>query len=405
MDSRLFYALSFCLLPGTLAWHDLRYTHLAMRSKVLSMLALSGSALLFATTAWGAPGKTSKPHPTPVTSAAAASSSAAAAPSGSSYAKAPADGSKGPSAGESKKAAKTTPEEDPIERARQGVVTIERDGDILGLGTVLKNDGRILTALSPLGNGNSLTLRYPDGSTVPAKVGYSERLWDLALVVPQMGRWSQGLSASEEDPLSVGGALRAFAPGKTLPQVATIVMKDRRSLLGADDQLLRDVLEVNTKIGPKEFGSPVIDQKGNVVAVLAHACLPVEKGPCAPTAFGVPIDAARSFLRNAPPNAVPPAPWLGIQGVSDATSVAKGVRVTSVSPDSPADEAGLRGGPDKKGDVILAVDGVPVTSPDALAQAMHTKSVGDRLHLLLLSDGKYKDSVIILQPAPSQEKP
>lgn len=298
-------------------------------------------------------------------------------------------------------AAKT---EDPIDRARRGVVTLERDGEVLGLGTVLKNDGRILTALSPLGDGNSIDIRYPDNTVTKGKVGHSERLWDLALVVPQVGRWPEGLSASDADPLKAGAQLRAFAPAKGKAAApASVVLKNKRSLLGADEQLLRDVFEVSTKIGPKEFGSPVVDETGNVVAVLGRACVPVEKGPCAPTAFGVPIDATRAFLRTAPASAVPPAPWLGIQGVTDTIGPAKGVRVTSVSPDSPADEGGLKSGPDKTGDLVVAVDDKPVLSPEGLAAAIREKAVGDRAKLLLFGNGKFRESTVVLRPSPSNK--
>ncbi len=75
----------------------------------------------------------------------------------------------------------------PEERALRGVVTIERAGQPLGLGAVLMGDGRILTALSPLGPGNDLDARFADGSTARVKLGHHDRAWDLALLVPADG--------------------------------------------------------------------------------------------------------------------------------------------------------------------------------------------------------------------------
>jgi serine protease Do len=292
--------------------------------------------------------------------------------------------------------------ESPIDRARKGVVTLERGGEVIGLGSVLKDDGRIITALSTLGDGNGIDIRYPDGSTVHSKVGHSDRIWDLALLVPQVGKWPDGLGAGpDSDVLKAGTQLHAFAPGRVKAQPATVVLKSKRSLLGADDHLIRDVFEVATKIGPKEFGSPVVDEAGNVVAVLGRACVPVEKGPCLPTAFGVPTDAVKAFLRTAPASAIPPAAWLGIQGVVDKAGPVSGVRVVTVSPDGPADEAGLRGGKDPKAsDMIVAVDDVPIASPEALSKAIGEKSVGDRVKLLVFGDGKFRDVTAVLRPAP-----
>src|SRR5688500_13290629 len=73
---------------------------------------------------------------------------------------------------------------DTVERARQGVVVLERQGKPLALGAVLDGDGRILTARSPLAAGNLLSARYHDGSVVPLKLVHSDRGWDLALLAP-----------------------------------------------------------------------------------------------------------------------------------------------------------------------------------------------------------------------------
>lgn len=292
---------------------------------------------------------------------------------------------------------------DPIERARRGVVTIERAGEIIGLGTVLKNDGRVITALSSLGDGNNIDLRYADGSSVRSKVGHSDRVWDLALLVPQVGRWPEGLTPSDGDPLRSGAQLRAFVPGKPHVQPATVVVKDKRSLLGADGQMVRDVLNVTTKVGPKELGSPIVDETGGVVGVLGRACVPAEKGPCTPTAFAAPTDALRAFLRTTPVSAVPPAAWLGIQGVSDKSGILPGVRIASVSPESPADEAGLRGGSDRaKSDVVVALDDKPIPTPEALADVLRQKAAGDRAKLLVLRDGKLQEIQAVLRPAPTR---
>lgn len=304
------------------------------------------------------------------------------------------------------KAAKET-EKDTMERARRGVVVLEKAGEVVGLGTVLKGDGRVITALSNLGDGNGVDVRYADGSVAHARVGHSDRVWDLAMLVPQVGKWTEGLAASNEDAMKSGVQLRSFLPGKNKVQPATLVLKGRKSLLGADEHVLRDVFDVGTKLSAKEIGSPIVDDSGDVVGLLARACLPIEKGPCAPTSFGVPADAVKAFLRTAPKTAVQPAPWLGIQGVSDKVGGFPGVRIVGVSPDSPADEAGIRALKDKdKGlsDLVVAVDDTPVSSPEALSKAVGAHGVGDRVKLLVLREGKLRDVVAVLKPVPGRDR-
>src|SRR5262249_38589631 len=121
---------------------------------------------------------------------------------------------------------------------------------------------------------------------------------------------------------------------------------------------------------------------------------------CTPVAFGAPIGSIKNFLRSVPPTAVPPAAWLGIQGVAETAGVAKGVRVLGVHPRSPADEAKIKGGDRSEGDVILAVDSVPVTTPEAPAHATRARGAGKKAPIPLFSQGKHREANAVLRAAP-----
>lgn len=292
------------------------------------------------------------------------------------------------------------------EKVQRGVVTIERAGTVLGIGSVLSNDGRILTALSPLGTGNDLDIKYADGTTSKVKVGHHDRTWDLALLVPQSGKWKEGLLASSKAAIreDAASAIKSFTFGKgNKLSFSPVVLRSLRSLLGADDKQIDNVIELGSRVVPTDLGAPILDEDGKVLGMLARGCAPsTEKDKaCTPVAFGVPLTAIKSFLKNVPATAVMPAPWLGIQGIPDAASVVKGVRVLSVHPDSPADGAKLKG--DRAaGDLIVAVGGTPVTSPDSLAEAIREFAIGDKVPLLVFSGGKYKTVNVSLKAAPEK---
>lgn len=290
----------------------------------------------------------------------------------------------------------------PLQRARQGVVVLERRGKALGVGTVLAGDGRILTALSPLTHGNNIDARYADGSVSRVKVGHADRSWDLALLVPQNGRWKKGLKASNESPTQAGLSLRSFSlVGHKKLALARTVVKGENTMLGADSELLPDALELATHFKKADLGSPIVDNKGRVVALIARACAPLPNGTCTRVPYGVPVSALKAFLRTVPKNAVPPAPWLGIQGVADSDGPVKGVRVVSVHPRSPAAAAGLHGNGDASlADEVAAVDGKPVETPEALANRINEKAVGDSVELLVFGHGKFRRVTVTLRAAP-----
>jgi serine protease Do len=292
---------------------------------------------------------------------------------------------------------------DPLEVARQGVVVLERSGKVLGLGTVLNGDGRILTALSPLTHGNHVDARYADGSVTQVRIGHSDRAWDLALLIPKTARWKKGLKASRQPAIEAGSAVRAFSlvSDKSLALARTIV-KGQSTLLGGDSELLRDALELGTRFKPTEFGSPMLDDKGEVVAVVARACAPGGGQNCTQVPYGVPVSAVRAFLRTAPAGAVPPAAWLGIQAATAENGPARGVRVVSVHPQSPAAAAGLKPGNATDADLLIAVDGVPVPTPEALAEAVNRRAVGDSVELLVFGQGRYRHLTLVLRAAPNE---
>ena len=307
----------------------------------------------------------------------------------------------------------------------RGVVAIERSGSPMAIGTVLGGDGRILTSLSGLGGADAPDVRYSDGTTVHTKVGHSDKVTDLALLVPESAHqtahesahestWLEGLAASEAEP--VGAALRAILPARGAhlgPAEASV--KKRVDARARDGEPLRQMLEVDVK-GPLVAGAPLIDTAGSVMAVLVRACKGVsapdaapwaawaaqagsaqsKPAACAPVVLGAPVSFIRSFLADVPAQAAVPAPWLGILGEAQVTGAAHGVRVVAVAPSSPAEKAKLKAG----ADVIVAVDGHPIDTPDKLAASIAKHAPGDSVKLLLYGEDRFREVTVPLQAAP-----
>jgi len=300
------------------------------------------------------------------------------------------------------------PVQQKLNGARDGVVTIERNGRVLGVGSVLAGDGRVLTALSNLGHGNDLDVRYADGSVSRVRVGHSDRAWDVALLVPQNGRWKHGLRASRLKPAELGSNTHMFGLHDKKVRLSRTILKGERTLIGGDSALLRDAITIGSKLHSTDVGRPIVDKNGDVVAMVARACAPLEtaegEAVCSPVPYGVPVGALRAFLSTAPANAVAPAPWLGVRGIADQVGTTRGVRLLRVDPKSPAAAAGLQGSPVREhSDLIVAVNGAPVSNPDELGTEINKYAVGESVQLLLLGNGKFREVSMTLRAAP--EKP
>ncbi len=295
-----------------------------------------------------------------------------------------------------------TPAPNSVERARQGVVVLERQGKPLGLGVVLEGDGRILSALSPLTNGNFLSARYADGAVVPLKLAHSDRGWDLALLAPsstpQQPRRLAGLRAAKS-PSFVG--LQGFnlaAPNNVA--TAPAALKLSPGLLGGDAAALVGAYELAQK--PALVGGPIVNTEGEVVAIVARACPPNGNAACVPAPYGAPVSAIKQFLQRVPAEAA----WLGVEAAADEANGVRGVRVASIVPESPAAAAGVRPGKDSaQADLIVAVDGAPVSTASALNEAVRARTPGDSVELLLYGLGRYRHVSVKPRPAPQLVAP
>lgn len=280
-----------------------------------------------------------------------------------------------------------------IEHAKRGVVTLEQGGRVVGFGTVLGADPRILTSLSALGVSDQCDVRYVDGHTVHARIGHKDAALDLALLIPLAGRYAEGLSASAADPASI--ELKSFGVGaQNKASVTGAKVKGRVEARAKDNSALPNLLDFDSKTSLLP-GAPLIDPSGSVVGVTVRECRAGDAGACATISVAQPIAAIRNFLVRTPVNAVPPSPWLGIQGAPDLTPNQHGVRVLAVAPSSPAQSGGL-----KPQDLIFIVDGQPVETPERLQELIAKHAVGDNVKLEVITVSKPREVTIALRAAP-----
>ncbi len=301
------------------------------------------------------------------------------------------------------------------EHVRRSVVTIVRSGVPVAVGTVLAGDGRILTALSGLGGFEGADVRYADGTVVHTKIGRSDKAFDLALLVPEPNHGTEGLGASESDP--AGLDIRAMLPAHGVHLgPAAAALRGWTSAYAPGSERLLQMLAVNVQ-GPPLAGAPLLDPSGGVVAVLVRACKSGESESgdaistrntavnaaavaCQPIVVGAPVSTIRSFLTHAirlPSSATSTssAAWLGVRVEREASTVVRGVRVIAVAPSGPAEQAGLK----PSSDVIVAIDGRPIGTPEALAEAISQHAPGDAVKLLVFSAGQFHDLPVVLRAA------
>jgi S1-C subfamily serine protease len=135
--------------------------------------------------------------------------------------------------------------------------------------------------------------------------------------------------------------------------------------------------------------------------------------------FAVPIDTAKRIMPQLKSQGRVDRGFLGVDSITIDRSLAplnlpveQGALVQTVTPGSPADKAGIRGGGVAAelggasirlgGDIITAVDGRRIRTSDELADAIAGKEKGDEVTIELTRDGRRQAVEVTLAQRPAQ---
>ena len=275
------------------------------------------------------------------------------------------------------------------QRVLPSVVSIEAesaDGGATGSGFVIDSSGYILTnnhvIAASVTSGGKITVRLNDGSSFDAKVVGRDSAYDLA-VLKIIGASLKALQFGDSDKVAVGDSVIAIGSPLGLSGTVTlgiISAKDRAVTAGeseAENSFI-NALQTDAAINPGNSGGPLVDATGAVIGVNSAiatlgSSFNSQTGSIG-LGFAIPINQARKTADQLIKNGKATYPVMGISVdmnySGDGALIAKANGAILVG--GPAAKAGM-----KSGDIITAIDGRPITSPEELIVAVRAHSVGD----------------------------
>ncbi len=303
-----------------------------------------------------------------------------------------------------------------VARAVQpSVVTIladSADGAATGSGFVLRSDGYILTnnhVVAAVSGSGAITVTFSDGHQSKAKLIGRTADYDLAVLkVSDTGL--KALALGDSDAVVVGDLVVAVgAPlglnGTVTTGIVSALHRPVQAGSSADAAFI-DAIQTDAAMNPGNSGGPLVNGSGQVIGV--NSAIAQAPGTGAATGsiglgFAIPSNQARRTAEQLIKTGKATYPVIGV--LLDSTYRGEGVRVAAdgargtepVTPDGPADTAGI-----KSGDVILAIDGRPVTHSDELIVAIRAKAPGDTVTLKVRSGGSTKDVRVVLDEVTSE---
>ena len=254
-----------------------------------------------------------------------------------------------------------------------------------GTGFVIRSDGYILTNNHVVENvlqSGTLNVSFNDGKVVRGKIVGVNPAYDLAVIkVTRTG--VPALQFGDSDKVQVGDSVIAIGSPLGLSGTVTsgIISAKNRAVTAGDGQSessFINALQTDAAINPGNSGGPLVDKTGAVVGVnSAIATLGSSFGSQSGSiglGFAIPINQARRTAEELIKTGKSSYPILGIS--VDTNYGEGGARVAAVSPNGPAEDAGI-----EVGDIIIDLDGRKITNSDELIVAIRDKAPGDRVSI------------------------
>jgi S1-C subfamily serine protease len=263
-----------------------------------------------------------------------------------------------------------------------------------GTGIVLSPNGDVLTNNHVIEGATDINVvSLANSQSYPVDVIGFDRANDIAVIrlrgangLPTAILGSSATVAVGDPVAAIGnsngtGGPPSYAPGN-VTQLGASVRATNES--GGGSRELFDLIRVAAEIRPGDSGGPLVNSAGQVIGVTVAATLDYTlTGVSGAEGFAIPIDRAIAIANQIRSGAPAPGVHLGDSafigvGIADAPPFAgpPGAVVRQVLPGTPAGIAGLR-----TGDIITAVDGIPVNNAADLSNLMDQRRPGNTVML------------------------
>jgi len=302
-----------------------------------------------------------------------------------------------------------------LQKVEPAVVAIQTGGAVTGdrsesggagTGFVISADGVIVTNNHVIEGADDIEVAFTDGTSERAEVLGTSADNDLAVLkVEATGLPFATLGSSEalqvgDEVIAIGNAL-ALDGGLSVTR--GIISAKERTVPEQNGARLYSVLQTDAAINPGNSGGPLVNSNGEVVGINTAIADPQEAQN---VGFAISIDSAKSVIEDLRQGKQVRTAFLGVETEEVTPAVANqldletdsGVVIMNVTSDSAAEDAGL-----EEEDVIIAVGGVAVTSPDELAAQIRKSDPGDEVDVLVERNGSERTFSVTLGTRPQTD--
>jgi S1-C subfamily serine protease len=296
-----------------------------------------------------------------------------------------------------------------------------------GSGFVYDEEGHIVTNYHVVSGAEEIEVTLADETKVPAQAVGMDPSNDLAVIKIQVPPEKlHPVELGDSHTLRVGQ--RVIAIGNPFGFEGTlttgVISSLGRVIESPDESFIGEIIQTDAAINPGNSGGPLLDSHGKVIGVNTAIFSPSQAS--AGIGFAIPVETVERVVPELIAKGRYPHPWLGVE-TFDITperarslrrggidmSVDRGALVVGVYRDSPAHQAGLRGGTQRVrlgnlilpvgGDTIIAIDGVEIEEGQDLTVHLETRTkVGQVIRVTVVRDGQERTVEVQLAERPER---
>ena len=280
----------------------------------------------------------------------------------------------------------------------------ERIEGSLGSGVIVRADGVIVTNNHVVEGGQEIIVALSDRREFPARILLADPRTDLAVLKIDVGAERLAvLPIDDSGEAQVGDLVLAigdpFGVGQT---VTNGIISALNRTADPSGEAASSYIQTDAAINPGNSGGALVDMDGDLIGV--NSFIVSRSGGSSGVGFAVPAAMVRRVVETAlgGGHAVV-RPWLGARTQPVTAEIARslgmaapvGALVAEVWPGGAAQRGGLR-----QSDVILSVDGNPLTDGAGLNYTIAAHRPGDTIRLGVRREGRDQTLNVRAEPAP-----
>lgn len=278
-----------------------------------------------------------------------------------------------------------------------------------GTGIIVSENGYILTNKHVVEGSSDISVVTNDGNSYDnVEIITTDPLSDIAILKISNAKGLKAAELGDSKVLNIGQ--QVIAIGNALGEYDGTVTSGIISGVGrtvnasSDDgttkETLTDMIQTDAAINSGNSGGPLVNVQGQVVGVNTAVASEAQG-----IGFAIPISSVKGILKSIAEGKTPNRAYLGANYISVNPQVQKAYNLNvskgaliknrngkAIISGSPAQKAGL-----KDGDIITKIDDIEISKNISLGSLIGEKSVGDKVKITYIRDGKESTSVATLE--------